>query len=275
MREVFTMWRDTRMILLVAVVAAVYAAILIPFKVFTIFPGLTSVRPANAFPVVFSLMFGPAAAWGAAIGNLIGDIFGGTFGPGSIGGFVGNFFFGFVGYKLWGNLGPLSSDEEPTMRSVRQIIEYVVIAITASAVCAVIIAWVADFLGLLPFSVLASVIMVNNTLAAAVLGPPLLYLLYPRIKNMGLLYPELLGDEDLSEAGASRRYVAAYGLLVVSLVWLGVGLLVGTGTAPGTLTVGLVGLVGFVLILAFAAIGAERLSSILGQASPRPAGRNR
>jgi energy-coupling factor transport system substrate-specific component len=28
MREVFTMWRDTRMILLVAVVAAVYAAIL-------------------------------------------------------------------------------------------------------------------------------------------------------------------------------------------------------------------------------------------------------
>lgn len=275
MREVFTMWRDTRMILLVAVVAAVYAAILLPFKVFTILPGLTSVRPANAFPVVFGLMFGPAAAWGSAIGNLIADIFGGTFGPGSLGGFVGNFFFGFVGYKLWGNLGPLSSGEEPNMRSIRQVIEYVLIAVASSAVCAVIIAWVADLLGLVPFSVLAPIIMVNNTLAAAVLGPPLLYLTYPRIKDIGFLYPELLADEELSAAGASRRYVAAYGLLVVSLVWLGVGLLVGTGAAPGTLTVGLVGLVGFVLVLAFATIGAERLSAILERAGARPAGRNR
>ena len=275
MREVFTMWRDTRMILLVAVVAAVYAAILLPFKVFTILPGLTSVRPANAFPVVFGLMFGPAAAWGSAIGNLIADIFGGTFGPGSLGGFVGNFFFGFVGYKLWGNLGPLSSGEEPNMRSIRQVVEYVLIAVASSAMCAVIIAWVADLLGLVPFSVLAPIIMVNNTLAAAVLGPPLLYLTYPRIKDIGFLYPELLADEELSAAGASRRYVAAYGLLVVSLVWLGVGLLVGTGAAPGTLTVGLVGLVRFVLVLAFATIGAERLSAILERAGARPAGRNR
>jgi energy-coupling factor transport system substrate-specific component len=263
------------MILLVAVVAAVYAAILLPFKVFTILPGLTSVRPANAFPVVFGLMFGPAAAWGSAIGNLIADIFGGTFGPGSLGGFVGNFFFGFVGYKLWGNLGPLSSGEEPNMRSIRQVVEYVLIAVASSAMCAVIIAWVADLLGLVPFSVLAPIIMVNNTLAAAVLGPPLLYLTYPRIKDIGFLYPELLADEELSAAGASRRYVAAYGLLVVSLVWLGVGLLVGTGAAPGTLTVGLVGLVGFVLVLAFATIGAERLSAILERAGARPAGRNR
>jgi energy-coupling factor transport system substrate-specific component len=275
MREVFTMWRDTRMILLVAVVAAVYAAILLPFKVFTILPGLTSVRPANAFPVVFGLMFGPAAAWGSAIGNLIADIFGGAVGTRGRGGFVGNFFFGFVGYKLWGNLGPLSSGEEPNMRSIRQVVEYVLIAVASSAMCAVIIAWVADLLGLVPFSVLAPIIMVNNTLAAAVLGPPLLYLTYPRIKDIGFLYPELLADEELSAAGASRRYVAAYGLLVVSLVWLGVGLLVGTGAAPGTLTVGLVGLVGFVLVLAFATIGAERLSAILERAGARPAGRNR
>lgn len=265
MREVYTMWRDTRMIMLVAVVAAVYAAILIPFKVFTILPGLTSVRPANALPVVFSLMFGPAAAWGSAIGNLIADIFGGTFGPGSVGGFVGNFFFGFVGYKLWGNLGLLSSDEEPTMHTIHQIIEYAIIAVASSAVCAVIIAWAADVLGLVPFSVLAPLIMVNNTLAAVVLGPPLLYLIYPRIKSMDFLYPELLSDEELSDAGASRRYVAAYGFLVVSLVWLGIGLLVGTDATPGTLTVGLVGLIGFVLVLVFAAIGAERLSSIVGQ----------
>jgi energy-coupling factor transport system substrate-specific component len=89
MRELITMWRDTRMIMLVAVTAAIYAAVLLPFKLFTLVPGFTSVRPANVFPVIFSIMFGPAAAWGSAIGNLIGDVFGGTFGPGSIFGFLG------------------------------------------------------------------------------------------------------------------------------------------------------------------------------------------
>ena len=33
MREVFTMWRHTKMVVLVALTAGVYAAILIPFKV--------------------------------------------------------------------------------------------------------------------------------------------------------------------------------------------------------------------------------------------------
>ncbi|KPN30938.1 QueT transporter [Halolamina pelagica] len=89
MRELLTMWRDTRMVMLVAVVAAVYAALLIPFKLFTILPGLTSIRPANVLPVFFGIAFGPAAAWGSAIGNLIGDVFGGTFGPGASAGSSG------------------------------------------------------------------------------------------------------------------------------------------------------------------------------------------
>src|SRR3989449_7824923 len=67
-------WRDTRLIVLVAQTAAVYAAILIPFKVgIPIIPGFVELRPANAVPIVASLLFGPAAAWGAAFGNLIGD----------------------------------------------------------------------------------------------------------------------------------------------------------------------------------------------------------
>lgn len=61
MRELLTMWRHSRMVMLVAVVAAIYAAVLLPFKLFTIIPGITSVRPANVFPVIFSIMFGPAA----------------------------------------------------------------------------------------------------------------------------------------------------------------------------------------------------------------------
>ena len=88
MKEVFTMWRHTQMVVLVALSAAIYAAVLIPLKGFPIIPGAIEIRPANVFPFVFSLLFGPAGAWGAAIGNLIGDFFG-TLGLGSIFGFMG------------------------------------------------------------------------------------------------------------------------------------------------------------------------------------------
>lgn len=254
------MWRDTRMIMLVAVVAAVYAAVLLPFKLFTIIPGITSVRPANVFPVIFSIMFGPAAAWGAAIGNLIGDIFGGTLGPGSIFGFLGNFFFGFVGYKLWGNLGPLSSGDEPDMRSGMQIVEYLAIAVASSAVCAAIIAWGVDLLGLVPFTVLGPTIMINNTLAAAVLGPPLLYLTYPRIKEMGLLYPEVMESGDLSAFGFAQPTVAGFGFLVVSLVWLALGTY---ALPPGSTGQMVLGAVGFVLMVVFGVIGSQGLPAVM------------
>jgi energy-coupling factor transport system substrate-specific component len=231
MREIFTMWRNTRMIMLTAVVAALFAAVLIPFKALTIIPGITEIRPANVIPVVFGIMFGPAAAWGVAIGNLIGDIFGGTFGPGSAFGFAGNFFFAFISYKLWGNLGPLSSGEEPTMDSVRQVVELWVIALVGAAACAAIIAWGLELLGLFPFSVLGTVITINNFLAAAVLGPPLLYLTYPRVKEMGLLYPDVMDRDDLASASPSRATLAALGILVVSMAWLAVGIALSVGIA--------------------------------------------
>ncbi len=83
MHELRAMWRNTRMIVLCAISAALYAAILVPFKVVPLIPGVTELRPANAIPVVCSFLFGPAAAWGSAIGNMIGDFFGGV-SPGDI-----------------------------------------------------------------------------------------------------------------------------------------------------------------------------------------------
>ncbi|WP_233553930.1 QueT transporter family protein [Halococcus sp. IIIV-5B] len=262
MREAFTMWRDTRMIMLVAVVAAVYAAILIPFKAFQIIPGFVSVRPANVFPVIFGLMFGPAAAWGSAIGNLIGDIFGGTLSPGSIFGFIGNFFYGMIGYKLWGSLGPLSSGNEPNFRTNtgKQLAEYVVIAAVASALTASTIAWGLDTLGLAPFPAISVSIGINNFLTSAILGPILLFLLWGRVKDLGLLYPDVMRNEDLPNVSSSRTQLAAVGLLVVAFVWIAVG----TFVAPPGSTVQLVlGAVGLVLAFAFAAISGERLSSIV------------
>ena len=102
MRAAISMWGNTRMIILVAVCAAIYGAELVAFKTaIPLIPGITEVRVANIFPMVFGLLFGPAGAWGTAIGNLLGDTFGGTLGPGSIAGFVGNFLLGYLPYAMW------------------------------------------------------------------------------------------------------------------------------------------------------------------------------
>ncbi|HHJ07350.1 MAG TPA: QueT transporter family protein, partial [Anaerolineae bacterium] len=151
MKEVFSMWKNTRMIILVALTAAIYAAFLIVFKGgIPIIPGITEVRPANVFPPIFGLLFGPAGAWGAAIGNTIGDLFGGTLGAGSIFGFFGNFFLGFVPYKMWGALFNLvtKDDMAPTTNNARKIIAFEIVALVASAACAVIIAWYLDLVGI-------------------------------------------------------------------------------------------------------------------------------
>ena len=186
------MWRDTRLLVLSAQIAAIYAAVLIPFKVgIPIIPGFVELRPANVIPIVSSLLFGPAAAWGAGIGNVIGDCFG-TLGPASLFGFLGNFLYGYVPYLLWGHLGWLSSGREPVVRSWRQGVEYVIICACASMVCAATIGWGVELLGLLPFWLLFPAIFLNNLVMATLLGPPLLLFLYPRVKQWNLYYRDLV-----------------------------------------------------------------------------------
>src|SRR5512144_1550189 len=130
MRDLIDMWGNTRMVVLTAMSASLYAAILIPFKVLPIIPGVTEFRPANAVPVVCSFLFGPAGAWGAAIGNVIGDFFGGI-GPGDAFGFVGNFLYGLLPYKLWEAV----TDRDPLPRTPAMWLLFVSVVLLASAAC--------------------------------------------------------------------------------------------------------------------------------------------
>jgi energy-coupling factor transport system substrate-specific component len=199
------------MVVLVALTAAMYAAVLIPFKLITIIPGITEVRPANVFPVICSLMFGPAGAWGAAFGNLIGDLFGGTYGLGSYFGMLGNFWFGYLPYRLWRTF----SRHEPVPWTAGTMVRYLVVVLLASLACGVQIGWGLDLLGLVPFHVLAPLITVNNFIAAAILGPLLLPILYPRVRRWGLLYTDIMEPEDVSGRRLSRL---GHGLLWVALL---------------------------------------------------------
>ena len=274
------------MVALTAVIAAVYMTALIPFKGLVIVEGFTEVRPANVFPVTLGLLFGPAAAWGVAFGNLLSDAFGGTLTPGSVFGFVGNFFSAFVAYRLWGHLGQVAADERPRMRSLQQVLEFVAIAFVSAAGTASIIAWGLDLLGLFPFSVFAIIILVNNFLAAAVIGPPLLYLLYPHIKDAGLLYTDLLDEPHLNESSLRAEAVGAIGIAAVSVLWLLGGITIGIGLqdipfgvpaggiTPGTggsiLQISL-GAIAFTLLVGFALLSAGLLPISLEPEEGKPA----
>ncbi|MGH7931952.1 MAG: QueT transporter family protein [Candidatus Binataceae bacterium] len=221
--ELRLMWRNTRMVVLCAISAALYAAVLVPFKVVPLIPGVTELRPANAIPVVCSFLFGPAAAWGSAIGNMIGDFFGGV-GPGDVFGFFANLFYGYIPYKVW---SIIADGQSPISRSPRTIAKYVGVCLAASVLCADLVGWGDNLLGFRPFAMLGNVIIFNNMLAALVLSPIILIGVYPRVRAGRLLYTDVMPE--LKPRPPAMR-AAGLTMLVVGEVsaWI-VGNLVSTG----------------------------------------------
>ncbi|MGH7838191.1 MAG: QueT transporter family protein [Candidatus Binataceae bacterium] len=189
--ELRLMWRNTRMVVLCVLSASLYAAVLVPFKVVPLIPGVTELRPGNAIPVVCSMLFGPAAAWGSAIGNMIGDFFGGV-GPGDVFGFFGNLAYGYIPYKVWSLLA--APGESAMHLTPRTIAKYIGACLSASMLCADIVGWGDNLLALRPFWLLGNVIIFNNMLAAIVLSPLLLAAVYPRVRAARLLYSDVMPE---------------------------------------------------------------------------------
>lgn len=253
MQDLFRMWGNTRMVVLTAISAALYAAILIPFKVVPLIPGITEFRPANAVPVVCSFLFGPAAAWGAAFGNLIGDFFGGL-GPGDLFGFVGNLFYGLVPYLVWEAV----TDAPPLARGPGSLAGLLAVITLAATLCATVVGWGLQMLGFHPFTVLGTLVLVNNLVVAVVLGPPLLAVLYPRIRRARLHYRDLLGARAprpawRTAAGLTLVVVGTFGAfaageLIAGGYWLAPWAPVRTATGVFEVSVGLLPLLGAVVV---------------------------
>ena len=220
MKAAFAMWKNIRMIILVAVCAAIYGAALIAFKTAVPFiPGITELRVANIFPMVFGILFGPAGAWGSAFGNLIGDMFGGTLGPGTIAGFVGNFLLGYLPYAMWTHLIPfagLSRGWQPGSWLCR--INYFLIAFISGASCAVVISTFVDFLGIVPYTILTKIITLNNTLGSWV-GLILLVSVFKITRDQfGLFWIEVMDEEDIGKPIAG--HLGAWLVTAASVVGL-------------------------------------------------------
>ena len=221
MKELKTLWSNTRMVVLVAVSAALYVALLIPFKFIQIIPGLAELRPAGAIPPLVSFLFGPAGAFGSAFGNLIGDFFG-TLGPGSLFGLLGNFLYGYLPYKIYRAL----AEENYSWKMPAKNWLWLELAIALSACsCAVVIGFGADLIGLAPFKVLANWISFNNLLFGLILTPLLLLSIFSYIKQAGLFYSELI---EVQKPGWSAR-------VGIILIVIGIALALGLGNLSSPL----------------------------------------
>jgi len=206
------------MIILVSVCAAIYGAALIAFKTaIPLIPGITEVRVANIFPMVFGLLFGPAGAWGTAIGNLIGDIFGGTLGPGSIAGFVGNFLLGYLPYTMWTTFVPFAEkSREWNFGSWRSWVNYILISFISSASCAVVVSIVVDALGIVPYTILTKLITLNNTFASWI-GIILLISVFGVTKQqLGLFWADVMDESDIGSpiAGTIGAWVVTVATVI-------------------------------------------------------------
>ena len=147
------------MVVLTALSAALYVALLLPFKFLLVIPGLAELRPAGAIPPACSILFGPAGAFGAAFGNVIGDYFGGMLGPVSLFGFVANFLYGYLPYKIYRGL---ARENFAWNMPVRNWLALEFSIALGACSCAVLIGFGADIFGFVPFKVLANWISLST-----------------------------------------------------------------------------------------------------------------
>ncbi len=217
MKDIFSMWKYTKMVSLVSLSAALYAALLIPFKSIQLFPGV-DIRIATVMVPVAGILFGPAGAWGCAIGNLVSDFFG-TMGTGSIFGFWGNFFFAYATYKIWYS----GKDNYPEVHSFKKIIKYIISCIGGTAAITAIIMWgLSALLGFVPYKVLGPIIVANNSIVPLALGVPLLMVITRRLDRWGLLFTSIMKPEDFRQTrtelvGNVIFWVCSIGSFILSM----------------------------------------------------------
>ena len=68
------------------------------------------------------------------------------------------------------------------------------VCLAASVLCADIVGWGDNLLGLRPFSILGNVIVFNNMASALVLSPLILIAVYPRVARGRMLYNDVMPE---------------------------------------------------------------------------------
>ncbi|MBA2528979.1 MAG: hypothetical protein H0V19_03280 [Euzebyales bacterium] len=184
---------NAQAIALVAVSAAIYIAGR-PLQ-FQFIPGIGGFNPTLALAPVLAVLFGLPGAVGVTFSMPIGDAISGALTLGSVAGFLSHTFVTWLPYKMV---------RDPSMRTKASIASFYLWGIVIGPIIhAIVIPGWLDFTNVLPAAVawgaVTIAILLNHMVTAAVIAGPLLYVLYPRVKQWGMFH----GDRHV--AGRRQR----------------------------------------------------------------------
>ncbi len=219
MKDIFTMWKHSKLVIVTAVVSAIYAALLIPLKGIAL-PGGVEARIVTVLVPAIGILFGPAGAWACAIGNLIGDFFG-NMSAASILGFVGNFFYAYMSYKVWYMMKDCKLNLKTNAKL--KVPNFILGVLLSDVAVALWVAWGAGAVfGNAPFSLLFGIIFLADLFLPLVLGLPLLLLVSKRIEKWDLTFTSIMNPEDVR----TNTKTNILGLILI-IVGLGGGVAIG------------------------------------------------
>ena len=196
MHELAAVFADRGGLKWIGVTAIVYALILIPFNHLGLEFAGVSIRPAAALPVVFGILWGPAAAWDLGIGNIAGDLFG-SWSPMSVFGFLVNVITPYLSYLLWHRV--MKSRE---IRSDRQSLSrYILVSCAVLFSCMAVLAACGTIFFGRPFVAKFISYFGNNVMWALTAGSLLFWLILGPAVRKGLVY-----GKEWAKANANREW---------------------------------------------------------------------
>lgn len=159
---------------IVLALVVIHLIVAIPFRVMSVIPGFTDIRPVLLLQPVYGVFFGIPGCIAYAFGNLIVDILSDSLRWSSIGGFVANYIGPFVFFFYWKRI----SKTPFSLRTVRNILKHIlVIAFTAVLESLIISPMVALFYPEVDILLFTVTVLLNNFVFPLAIGIPLMILM--------------------------------------------------------------------------------------------------
>ncbi len=152
----------------------VYLLMSFPFKVMSVIPGFTDIRPVTMLQPIYGIFFGLPGCLAVAIGNLLSDIYDASLRWSSIAGFLANFAGPFIFCLYWTRPDRAGFDLRTGGHLLRQIGLTLFVALLEDAMITPAVALIYPEVNWVVFAV---TVLLNNTAFPILLGIPVMILL--------------------------------------------------------------------------------------------------
>lgn len=156
------------------ILLAVYLVVAVPFKVMSVIPGFTDIRPVILLEPVYGIFFGIPGCIAFAAGNLIGDIVSSSLKWTSIAGIFTGFAGPFLYYLFWNKLFSTSFSLRTGKDLLKQVCSTLSIASVETVILSIAVKWRYPDVNIRLF---ALTVMINESLFPIALGIPLMILM--------------------------------------------------------------------------------------------------